>query len=56
MEDPVEVRLPSSDRFLIILRMHKPRDRVPSALFDDLPLYLRHGSAIGSVISEPSKL
>jgi hypothetical protein len=56
MKNPVEVQLPSGDRILIILRMEKSRDCVPSALFDDLPLDLRDSSAVKSVVSELSKL
>ena len=52
MEDPVEVQLPSGNRFLVVLRMQKSRDCVPSAPFDDLPLDPRHGSAIKSVIGK----
>ena len=56
MKDPVELRLPTSDRLLIILRMEKPRECVPLALFGDLPLDLPHRSAVRGIISEPFKL
>jgi len=56
MKDPVEAQPPSGDGLLVILRMEKPRDRVPSAPFDDFPFYLRHGTATKSIImSEPSE-
>ena len=32
--------------------MEEPRNRVPSALLDDLPLDLRHSSAVNFVVSE----
>jgi len=56
MEDPVEVQLPGSDCFLVILRMHKPRDCVPSTPLDDLPLDSCHSSAIKTTVSKLSKL
>ena len=55
MKDPVEVQLPSSNSVLVILCMKKPRDCAPPDPFDYLPLDLRQGSAIKSIISEPLK-
>jgi hypothetical protein len=49
MKDPIELQLPTGDFFLVVLRMEKSRDRVPSAPFDDLPLDLPYGSVVGSV-------
>ena len=46
MKDPVEVQLPSGYRFLIVPRMNKSRDRVPSDPFDGFFLDLRYGPAI----------
>ena len=40
-EDLGEVRLPSRNHFLVVLRMEKSGDCVPFALLDDLPLDLR---------------
>ena len=50
MKDPVEVRLPSGNHILVVSRVKKPRDTMPLALFDNLPLYLRNGPVIGSTI------
>jgi hypothetical protein len=36
--------------------MEKPRECIPFALFDDLPLDLPHGSVVGSIVSELSGL
>ena len=56
MKDPVEVRLPSSDLVLVILRMGKSRDRVPLALFHDFPFDLHYGPVVKSTVSELLKL
>ena len=49
MKNPVEIQFPAGDRFPIVRRMDKSGDRVPPALFDDLPLDLRHSPVIKSV-------
>jgi len=49
MKDPVEVRLPSDDRLLVMLRMEKSRGCISPALLDDIPLDLRYSSALGIV-------
>ena len=56
VKDPVEVQFPGGDRFFIARRMDESRDRVPLALFDDLPLDLCHSPAIKSVVSELPKV
>ena len=56
MKDSVEVRLPASDRFLIILGTDKSGDRVPLALFGYILLNFLYSAVIKSVIDEPSKL
>ena len=52
MKDPIEVQLPTRDRFLVTLRMKNSRDYVPSTLFDNLLLDLRYGPVIEGVVSE----
>jgi hypothetical protein len=52
MEDPIEVQPPGSGRFFIILCMNESGESIPSGLLDDHLLDLRHGPAIGSVVSE----
>jgi hypothetical protein len=52
MEDPVEVQPPGGDRLFVVLRVEKPRDRIPFALLNDLPLDLCHSPAIGSMASQ----
>jgi hypothetical protein len=49
MKNPIELQLPTGDCFLVVPRMEKSTDRVPFALFDDLPLDLPYGSVAGSV-------
>ena len=49
MKNPVEDQFPAGDLFLIVRRMDKSGDRIPPAVFDDLPLDLRHSPAIKSV-------
>ena len=56
VKDSVEVQFPGGDRFFIARRMDESRDRVPLALFDDLPLDLCHSPAIKSVVSELPKV
>jgi hypothetical protein len=56
VKDPVQLQLPTGDRLLVVPCMEKSRDHVPSALFDDLLLDLRHSSATKSAICELSKL
>ena len=50
MKDPVEVRLPSGNRILVIPRTKESRDTVSLALFDNLPLYFRNSPVGGSMI------
>ena len=52
MKNPIEVQLPGRDRFLVILRMDKPRKWIPSALLDDVFLDLCNGPAINSVVDK----
>ena len=56
VKDPIEVRLPSSDHFLIVLRIKEPRDWVTSAPFEDHPLDLCNSPVIKGVVSESSEL
>jgi len=56
MKHPVEVQLPSSNRFLVIFCVEKSGDYIPPALFDDLPLNLGHGPAIEIMVSERLKM
>ena len=51
MKDPAEVQPPGGDCFLIVLRMEKPRDRVPFTILFDVPLDLGHGPMIESLVS-----
>ena len=50
MKNPVEVRLPTDNRLLVIPRMKKSRDCVTSALLDDLPLYFRDSPVIQNMV------
>ena len=45
-EDPVELRLPSGNRLLVIPRVKRSGDCIAPSLFDDPILYFRHGPAI----------
>ena len=56
MKDPVEIQLPSRDSILIVCCVDDSGDRVPLALFDDLPLDLCHSPVIKSIVSELSKV
>ena len=51
MKDPVEIRLPTSNRILIAPRMKESRDSVLPALFDDLVLYVRDSPAVDITMS-----
>ena len=51
LKDPVEFSPPGRDLFFIDPRVEKVRNRVPLALFPVILLNLRHGSAIGSILS-----
>ena len=55
LKDPVEFSPPARDLFFIVLRVEKARNWVALALFRDVPLNLRHSSAIGGVTRQPSK-
>ena len=50
MKNPVEVRLPAPNRFLIILCMEQSGDQIPSTLLDDFFLDLHYGPAIECVM------
>ena len=52
MKDPVQVQLPPRYLFFVVLRAHKPRDRISFALFDRVPLNRRHSSVVGLRTSE----
>lgn len=52
MEDPIEVKPPSCDRFLITLRMENSGDYVPPTLPDYPLLDPRYGPVVESVINE----
>src|SRR5258708_18195933 len=51
LKDPGKMLIPSRYVVLIALREDESDQCVPFALFDDLPLDLRHGSAIKTPIS-----
>ena len=53
MESPVEVRPPTGDRLFIILRVEESGEHVSLTPLGDLRLYLCHGPAIESSVSEP---
>ena len=55
MKDLVEVRLPGGDHFFIILCVEKSSECIPFAFLDDLPLDLRQGAAIGSIVNKTSR-
>ena len=55
MRDPVELEPPNGDCFLVILRMEKSSDCIPSAPFEDFLLDLRYSSATKNIVSELSK-
>ena len=46
LKDSIEVRVPASNRVLIVLRVEKTGDRFSFPHFDDAPLDLGHGPAI----------
>ena len=56
MKDPVEIQFPGGDGLLIVRRVDKSGDRVPSALFDDLPLDLCYSPAIKNVVRTSPKV
>ena len=51
MKDPVEVQLPGGDGFLVVLRVCKSRQYIPSTLLDDFFLDSCHGSTIKGAVS-----
>ena len=51
MKDSIEVRPPGSNRGFILLRVENTRDRISFFWLDGTPLNLRHGPAIGGVVS-----
>ena len=53
MKDPIEVQPPGGNRFLIVFRVEKSRDRVPFTPLDDVPLDLGHGPVIERLVGEP---
>ena len=50
MKDPAEIRPPGSNRFLVILRVEKPRDCIAFTLLD-LHLDFRQRATIESIVS-----
>ena len=54
-EDPVELRLPSGNRLLVIPRVKKSRDCTASALFGDFILYFRNGPAVEGMVSRRTR-
>jgi len=55
MKDPIEVRLPSRNRILVVPRVEKSGDSVPPTLFDDLPLDFRDSPAVENTIGRRIK-
>ena len=55
MKDPVEVRLPSRDRILVVPRVKESGDSVPPALFDEPPLYFRDSPAMKRMLSRRAR-
>ena len=51
MKDPNKVLPPSCNLVLITFREYESEEHVPFALLNDVPLNLRHGSAIGTLVS-----
>ena len=56
LKDPIEFSPPGRNLFSIDLRTDKARDWVALALLCDIPFDLCYGSAIGSIVCQPSKL
>lgn len=50
MKDPVEIRLPACNRFLVCPGVEEPRDSVSPALFGDLFLHFCDGPAIENIV------
>ena len=56
-KDPVEIQIPSGNRFLVIFCMDKSREYIPFTLLGDPILDLLHSSAVRSIVRDPrSKL
>jgi len=55
MKDPVEIQLPGGDGLLVILRVYKSRQWIPSTFLDDLLLDSGYGSAIGGAVSRHAR-
>jgi len=51
VEDPVEIQPPGGDSLLVVLRVCKSRQQIPSTFLGDLLLDPSHGSAIKGVVS-----
>ena len=51
MEDPVEIRFPGGNHFLVILRVEKSGECIPFVLLDDPPPDLRQRAAIGNIVN-----
>jgi hypothetical protein len=51
LKDPEKVLFPTRNLVLISLRADESGDRIPFALFDDLPLNPGQGSAIDTSVS-----
>ena len=54
-KDVVEVQPPGGDRPFIFLRMEMPRDRIPFAPLDQLPLNVCYRSEIESILVDDSR-
>ena len=54
-KDIVEVQPPGGDRFFIFLRMETPRDRIPFAPLDHLPLNVCYRPEIESILVDDSR-
>ena len=50
VKDSIEIQLPASNLLLIVLRVEQSRDRISSALLDDLPLNFGHSSTIERLV------
>jgi hypothetical protein len=55
MKDHSEIRSPGHNLLLIARYMEETRERATPALFDNLVLDLRHGSAMERIVGNPLK-
>ena len=51
MKEPVQIRFPPRDFFLVVLGVDESGDRISFALLDDLPPNRRHSSVVRSKTS-----